>query len=201
MSAKKIIIPLALISFATFSVASFIMWRIQRRRNFYKERHITESDNGETTETNYTNMKNFTEADFRAAAPELIKKHGKELAAKVEQLFRWETAHFKSQQYQKTGAPGMESHGIAPTYGWYAPFFLANPSYLPIGTHTMTENGTGKQKTFVIMPSVLAAAMFVADYIKRYGNPGRWYSMNAASQASYNTKISQVIPRIVNSIA
>ncbi|TPQ03774.1 hypothetical protein FJR63_23900, partial [Salmonella enterica] len=45
----------------------------------------------------------------------------------VERIFRIETTHFTSGQYQHCGAPGMEVHGSPPAYGWSSDFFCAAP--------------------------------------------------------------------------
>lgn len=155
----------------------------------------------------------FTEQDARTALAAVAAKYGKNTAALIEKVARLETSHFKSRQYQLTGTGGMEAHGNAPYYGWYSPFFIANPGYTPVGTTDMLE-GKGaseiggnaqstKPKSFVIMPSVEAWMMFLADYADRYKNAGgilRWYSTNAAAQAIYQKSLNGIIPRIVNQL-
>jgi len=143
----------------------------------------------------------YTEQDFINGLPVVISAYGKSIAQSVERIYRMETAHFKSVQFSKTGTPGMESHGVPPNYGWYAPFFLQHPTYTPLGTYVMNENQTGKQKTFIVMPSVEAAMMFLADYIKRYGNPARWYSRELAAQERYTNSLNAIVPRHTNNLA
>lgn len=145
------------------------------------------------------NIRTYSEQDFIDTLPEIINVYGRDIAIWTEKLYRWETGHFKSRQFLNTGTPGMEVHGIAPTYGWAGWFFIEHPYYLPVGVYTDVEGGTGKTKKFIIMPSTKAAALFVADYIKRYG-PGRWYSKNYADQQLYLQKLQSVIPRHVNNM-
>lgn len=179
------------------ALLAFLLWLKRRKANFYVD-GVSGAD-----DTGYVVPKIAADAEaFKAVIPALISKYGQERAEIVERMYRWETAHFTSQQYQSTNTPGMEAHGIAPTYGWYVPFFMVNPSYMPIGTQNMTENGTGKEKRFVVMPSVEAGAMFLADYIGRYnGDYARWYSTNEASKANYRSKIMSVVPRFARGIA
>jgi hypothetical protein len=158
--------------------------------------------------------KKFTEADAVPALAKVKAVYGKDMAVLIEKVARWETAHFKSKQYQLTGTGGMEAFGSAPYYGWFAPFFVANPSYAPIGTTAMLENKglsaeggnaqSAKPKVFVIMPSVEAWMMFLADYSTRYKSSGgiaRWYSTDPANQKLYMDKLATVSPKIVNSLA
>jgi hypothetical protein len=155
----------------------------------------------QTKATEVATKQTYSEADFIAALPKVVTKYGKGIAEYVEKIYRLETAHFKSEQFKATGTPGMEAHGIAPNYGWYAPFFVANPSYTPLGTHVMKENGTGREKTFIVMPSVEAAMMFLADYLKRYDSPGRWYTTVPEKQAQYVATLNTIISRHTNTIA
>lgn len=155
----------------------------------------------------------FTEADAKAALQKVAQIHGKQLAAQIEKVARLETAHFKSKQYLLTGTGGMEVHGSAPYYGWFAPFFVKNPSYTPVGTTAILENKgmstqgglpqSAKPKEFVIMPSVEAWMMFLADYATRHaanGGIARWYSTDKTQQQMYNQKLAQITPKIVNNI-
>lgn len=158
--------------------------------------------------------KPFDITDATAALTKVAAVYGKAVAAQIEKVARLETAHFKSKQYQLTGTGGMEAHGNAPYYGWYSPFFIANPSYTPIGTTDMLENkgasdiGGNAQmpnaKVFVIMPSVEAWMMFLADYAKRNAANGgilRWYSTDAAKQQIYANSLKNISTPITNYLA
>lgn len=149
--------------------------------------------------------KTFTAEDARAALTKVAQTYGIDTARELEKVARLETAHFTSRQYQLTGTGGMEVHGNAPYYGWYAPFFLKNPSYTPIGTTDLLEGaglsvsgGTAQSKSpkvFVIMPSPEAWFMFLADYRQRYANEGgiaRWYTTDAAKQALYRNSLAGI---------
>lgn len=156
----------------------------------------------------------FTEQDAKTALAAVAAKYGKPMAAQIEKVARLETAHFKSKQYQLTGTGGMEAHGNAPFYGWFAPFFVSNPSYSPIGTTDMLEGkgaseigGNAQSKTtkvFVIMPSVEAWMMFLADYAQRNAANGgilRWYSTQPAQQQIYANSLKNISTPITNALA
>ena len=146
--------------------------------------------------------KNFTEQDAVKALKAAEKKFGTDAAALLERVMRWETAHFTSGQYKRTGSPGMEIGGSNKSYpyGWVTPVGLweKNPQYKPIGTYTTPENQTGKIKTFIKFPSVEAAVMTLGEVLKnRNWNAGSWYSTNPTSQKLYNDKINKVRNRII----
>lgn len=156
----------------------------------------------------------FTDQDAKTALAAVAAKYGKNTAALIEKVARLETTHFKSKQYQLTGTGGMEAHGNAPYYGWYSAFFIANPQYTPVGTTDMLENKGASEiggnpqmpnaKVFVIMPSVEAWMMFLADYANRYKAQGgilRWYSTDPAKQQIYQTSLNGIVPRFVNQLS
>jgi len=157
---------------------------------------------------------NFSIADAKAGLQVVKDAYGAEMAAKIEQLYRTETANFTSTQFVKCGAPGMESHGVAPYYGWGSSFFLRHPTYTPIGTTDFTEGkglsgagGTAQvkaPKAFVVMPSVEAAMMFLAYYAETYAAQGgllRWYSTRADRQELYAETIAKNSTSLTNSLA
>lgn len=156
----------------------------------------------------------FTEQDALQALSRVKNLYGVDMARSIEKVARLETNHFKSLQYKTTGTGGMEAHGAAPYYGWYSPFFIKNPEYTPIGTTDMLENEgaskiggnaqSNKPKAFVIMPSVEAWMMFLADYAIRYKNNGgilRWYSTNKDSQNLYASTLAKINTPLINSIS
>ena len=164
------------------------------------------------------NMNNGTKpfdiTDAAAALQVVANKYGKATAAQIEKVARLETAHFTSKQYKATGTGGMEADGPAPYYGWYSPFFIANPDYTPVGTTDMLEGKgaseiggnpqSGTAKVFVIMPSVEAWMMFLADYAQRHANQGgilHWYSDNAAQQQIYAQAIKNISTPLTNQLA
>ena len=161
-----------------------------------------------------TKNKMYTIDDAKAGLKAVAAAYGKDVAARIEQLYRTETANFTSTQYIKCGAPGMEAHGVAPYYGWGSAFFLRHPTYTPVGTTDFTEgkglSGAGGNaqvktpKSFVIMPSVEAAMMFLAYYAETYKSQGgllRWYSTDPDRQALYADSLSKNSTALTNSIA
>ena len=140
----------------------------------------------------------------------VYKEYGEEIAMIVEKMYRLETDHFKSEQYQNCGTGGMEVFGKAPYYGWDSSTFKQHPQYSPVGTWSAMENkgldGKGgnaqqkdKPKVFVKLPSVLAGMIYKADYINRYdGNYASWYNKNnMQAQEKYRESLKGIIPRIV----
>ncbi len=148
------------------------------------------------------------ESEIKAAFQKVKAIYGAEYAMKTEQLFRKETAHFKSGQFKKTLSPGMEiSGGTNSTkttfpFGWSSlqRFVSENPKYA--GNYyvsRMNENQTGFAKTFIGFPSMEASAMFVAWFIKnvRGGRFGYWYSLNESSANSYENNMNLITSRYV----
>lgn len=132
-------------------------------------------------------------------------EYGMNYARRVEQLMRWETAHFTSQQWKEGNTSGMEATSTAWPYGWaslaeWAAFNRYDP--LEFSTYTMRENNTGITKRFIRFPSAGAFVDFVAWFIynKRGGHFGKWYSLNEQAANNYLASISEVKPRIVDSL-
>lgn len=157
--------------------------------------------------------KNFTLKDAEIALREIARMYGNETAKMVERVYRWETAHFKSRQYVRTGSPGAEAvkGSTAPNYGWSPSFGQKYPQHLPVGIWSSLENpgmsaqGGNEQskepKRFMVFPSVLSAMIFFVEYVNRQnGNFARWYSTDATRQQLYREQISKVRPRIVESL-
>lgn len=137
---------------------------------------------------------------------EVIQLYGVDNAKKLERMYRWETAHFKSKQFKQTFTPGMEIGAGKTTfpYGWSSLRDYAKAKNLQgdeFTTVSMHEGGTGILKTFIAFPDLKNAVLFTAYVLsKRSWNPGAWYSTNPDSQARYNEKLKGVIPRIVNGL-
>jgi len=171
----------------------------------------------------------FTEEDGKKAIEELYKKYkdqtwkwkwegseeevdvtGKDLVTIVEKMYRLETAHFKSKQYQNCGTGGMEVFGDPPYYGWDSTLFVEQP----VGTWSAFEgkglSGAGgnaqvtdKKKEFVKLPSVLAGMEYKAKYIIKYnGNYARWFNAtDTTAQTSYRDSLKGIKARYVDGIA
>lgn len=159
-------------------------------------------------------MGNFNEKDAVDALRKIRKEYGLQMAVDVEKVYRWETAHFTSQQYKKTGSPGMEAHGAAPYYGWASTPWKKRPELTPCGLVSFFENKgmsgveganeqvTDRKKQFLAFDSVYAAMYALAEYIKRHnGNYARWYSTTAEGQQLYRNKLANVRARIVDDLA
>ncbi|MFK7004746.1 hypothetical protein, partial [Flavobacterium covae] len=155
-------------------------------------------------------LKLFNIEDAKTALRIIYDKYGEDIATIVEKMYRLETTHFTSGQYQHCGTGGMEVFGKSPYYGWDSTTFKNHPEHTPIGTWSafegkaLSEKGGNKQqkdkpKTFVKLPSVLAGMEYKAEYIKRYdGNYARWYNANdVEAQEIYKEQLKGIRARIV----
>ncbi|WP_144893771.1 hypothetical protein [Flavobacterium tiangeerense] len=166
-------------------------------------------DNDKTLSNTF--KKSYTPKDAEDALFLLYKHFGVEISKAVEMIFRSETGHFTSDQYILSGTGGMESFGRPPYYGWYETFFTKYPKFKPLGITSLYEGeGISKKggnaqiknrpKEFVVMPSVLAAMLFLVDFIIRHdGNWARWHSIKKEKQEAYRKSMIGVIPRFVRS--
>ncbi len=123
-------------------------------------------------------------------------------------MYRLETSHFKSTQYQNCGTGGMEVHGPAPYYGWNSSRF----EELPIGTWSAFEGAglsgvggnaqvTSQQKEFIKFPSVYGGMIYKAKYIIDYnGKFERWFSTNSSNQRTYRNTLSGIRARFVDAL-
>jgi len=137
-----------------------------------------------------------------------VSKYGKAHAARIEQLFRNETRHFKSGNFLTTLSPGMQATAPLLPYGWRSLdiFWTLNPQYAPTGIHIQTENTSALAKSigaqkFMIFPTIEGAVMSVCELIKlRGGNAGTWFSNDPELQKRYNEELDKIIPRFTNQI-
>lgn len=150
------------------------------------------------------------DSEIIEALKKVAAKYGIAFAKRLEQLYRNETAHWKSTNFFSTKSPGMEISKGAKTfpYGWVSlvPFWGAYPNYKPIGTFAQIENTSGLakskgQKTFVVFNTIEASMMSVAELIHiRDGNFGSWFANDEhpKEQAAYNKVLDTIIPRFCN---
>ncbi|EDT8783436.1 hypothetical protein CSN78_000936 [Salmonella enterica subsp. diarizonae] len=87
----------------------------------------TEPFTKDTSMTTTTRILPLSQVQTEADKSTIYDKYGKDMSVIVERIFRIETTHFTSGQYQHCGAPGMEVHGSPPAYGWSSDFFCAAP--------------------------------------------------------------------------
>lgn len=151
-------------------------------------------------------MMKITDQDIINALIKVAAKYGNPFAARLEQLFRNETAHFKSDQFIICLSPGMQAVTNELPYGWtgLADFWKLYSGYAPTGIHIENENtsalakASGAQK-FMIFPTIEASMMSVAFNIKLHDNNfGAWFSTNPDLQKKYVAILDTIIPRFVN---
>lgn len=163
-----------------------------------------------TQKVTFDNMgnRNITDQELKKAFSRISAKYGQEYAKKLEQLYRKETAHFKSGQFLKTLSPGMEiAGGVGSTqttfpFGWsslqeYANQTLVNKT--AFYTHKMNENQTGYAKTFIGFPDIHTSVDFTAWFIKnkRGGQFGKWYSLDPILANQYEVNMGKIITHYV----
>lgn len=153
-------------------------------------------------------LRMVTEAEIKSALIKVKEIYGKENAVKLEALFRNETKHFKSGNFQICFSPGMEATVETYPYGWSSlkGFWETNPMCKPIGIHKQVENTSGLLKSrgerkFIKFISVEAAMLTVAFRLNNKGwNTGAWFSNDLNSQQAYSNYLTKVRTPIANSL-
>ena len=153
--------------------------------------------------TNYSPMP-ITDENIKEALRKIFNEFGREKTEKLEQLYRKETAHFRSGQFKGGASPGMEpspnTNKVFP-YGWtslkkFADFYSISYSSFYL-TGPYTEGGTGKQKFFIGFPNVYTAMLFVMYVISNRGwNFGKWRAFDETISTNYNNSLNNIIPKI-----
>lgn len=130
----------------------------------------------------FKQSKMFTENDAQRAVANVKAVYGAEMAKRVEQIMRLETAHFNSAQYKQTGSAGME-------FGKW----LNIPKNATSGVKEFRDNITGQVRKFIVWKSVNDFALYLASYIVRNGgNYARWNSLQPAQQEKYRNEVNAV---------
>lgn len=152
---------------------------------------------------------NYTKQDFKDAINSLKNKYDFKTLANVERIYRLETAHFKTSQFKQTGSPGMEKFANTFPFGWKTinkEVWQKIPNTSPTHFLPFKETATGKTKYFLVFPSMLAAVVTVAEFIKYYSKsygdyaPARWYSTNLESIKKYYTALQNFKPTYTNEL-
>lgn len=131
----------------------------------------------------------FTEKDAEKALIEFMALKGKERAKLIERMFRLETRHFKSTQFQVCGSPGMEDGN------WSG---LDESKFEKVKMKDNHLTGEKQMRTFIKWHNILDFCVYLSDYIDRHkGNYGRWNSMNAEKQAKYMRVVGTIKNRFI----
>lgn len=136
--------------------------------------------------------------DPASALRRVFDTFGRDIAAKVERIYRLETADFTSDQYRRTNTAGMRAFGEAYPFGWssLASFGLGADRFAPCVL--MRENAGGPVVPWVAFVEGTDAFMFLAYFLSKHGgNVGRWNSTDPAQQIAYaalvNAKGSPIV--------
>ena len=138
--------------------------------------------------------------DVQAAIKRIGILYGKEMAIKVESLFRNETKHFTSGNFLKCFCPGMEATIESFPYGWssLSNFWKMHPEYAPIGIYKQVENTSGLLKSrgerkFIQFPNLDASMITVAERLKaKGGDTGAWFSNDPSKQKLYREYLLKI---------
>ncbi len=132
-------------------------------------------------------QKNFTLEDAKKAIQTVKQKYGADIAKRVEQMMRLETAHFTSKQYRLTGSAGME------VGKW-----LNIPVGVTEGFIEMDDIHKKGLEKFIVWRSPTDFAIYLAEYIKRYnGDFARWNALDPNLKKQYAVKVNSVTPKFV----
>jgi hypothetical protein len=144
---------------------------------------------------------NVTASDLILALRKVSEIHGLPFAKRIEQLYRNETAHFKSGNFLKTLSAGMQATKATLPYGWTSlgEYWKANPHYAPTSVFKQVENTSKLAKsigvqTFMVFPTVEASMMSISHKL-RDGSVGAWFSTNKTLQLKYEAELDKIIPR------
>jgi hypothetical protein len=125
-------------------------------------------------------------------------------AKKLEQLYRLETAHFRSGQFKNTFSPGMERFGGGFPFGWYSlnNYFWKNwPEHKPTNLfYTGIEGGTGKRKTFLKFNNIIDAMATTLANARMKKSFAAWYSNNKDSQKRYLESLNKINPKLAKNV-
>lgn len=135
---------------------------------------------------------------------QILKQYTPEVSKYIERIVRIESNHFKSGQWKKGNSAGMEAFGDSFPYGWSSLKSFASQNKIDgskFSTYTMTENGTGKQKTFIKFPDINTFLWFLTFHLNKYNwDWGRWYSTKPESKKRYVDSLNAITPKLTNEI-
>ncbi len=132
---------------------------------------------------------------LQAAFGAIEREYGRAIARNVERIYRLETAHFKSGQYQYSGSAGMVATRQAFPYGWKSleTFWIARPDLAPLGSVSWCVRG--KVYRYLVYPGFAGFVALAEIMKKRNNNPGTWYSTDPVKQQEYVSKLRTISTR------
>lgn len=140
-----------------------------------------------------TTKKVVTENEIKNSLKTVEQNFGTDIAKWVEKIYRAETAHFKSVQFLLTYSAGMLKFKDTYPYGWgnFKTFWAFYPNYEPVGYVKIYVTREKKDFYYLAFPSLTAAMMTLADYVKKNGAL-RWNSTDKAAQAEYSKLLNSI---------
>jgi hypothetical protein len=140
-------------------------------------------------------LKTVSDSQIKSALKTIRDSFGTDIARQVEQVYRFETAHFTSKQFRQTFSAGMVATKKDYPYGWssYQTLWDNNPVIAPVGLSSVFKSG-GKEYQYVAFPDIYAGMVVLASYIKKNGVQ-KW-----GGYEGYQNDISKITPSITNSL-
>ena len=127
--------------------------------------------------------------DLASAFQELKNNFGPEFAKRIEQLFRYETRHFRSKQFLEGNSPGMVATKTTYPFGWPSLDEYNREKSIDGRKYSVGRIFVVNDRNFqyVKFPDFKTSANFVAWFIrnKRGGVVQKWNSLNEAKAQEY----------------
>lgn len=174
------------------AVAGIVLFRIFGRKKQEKKEDKMEIP-----------KKNYTETDAKIALEKIMKEYGKEIAGRVEQIYRLETSHFKSAMYKITGSAGRLWTKKDPEKNkycvWIKPVYKDGKFMRNV--FTTPNDPAGKKFCYYVYDSVYDAMKYLADYLRRWGLDAgtmRWgHGTDTEKGKKYLASVTNIKPRFV----
>lgn len=155
-------------------------------------------DPGTTTPPVDTGAPSVGEQSFSDALALVAKRLGKDIARKVERVYRLETANFSSGGYKATKSPGQKAFSAQYPWGWPKRGTVPGDYLPPV---TMRDNGEAADALWVAYKELPVAVGVLGDFIKAHGgNAARWNTTDPEGQAVYQAKLDKIPTPIADSL-
>ena len=137
-----------------------------------------------------------TQDEKQQAFVNLKNNFGLEFAKKIEQLFRWETGHFTSDQFKEGFSPGMVATKTTYPFGWASLDEFNKQNSIDGRRYGIGRTFVVKGKNFryVKFPNFTTAVNFVSWFIrnKRGGVVQKWNSLDTTASNKYLSDLNTI---------
>jgi len=168
--------------------------RLETEYQFVSTEPVLEGGVSQYTEYSPQSLKNYTLYDAIEGLKRIEREYGKEIAKRVEQIYRFETAHFRSVQYRRTGSAGRLWTGSGNRWCVYV---LETPA-----GNKIVSAGTPGARMFCykVYDSVYEAMKELAERLKNKGITAgtmSWRGGSLPTQLEYVNKVSSIQTQII----